>query len=168
MLTEGHRRGHVGQLLASQLFLDPPELVERPVQIRKRLSGARQVFELAALSRLADLPVDPALPADAWRLALSHRFQLRPRGLVVLRPRRSSPRWPAHRGRFPAPRDYWLPPAAPGLARSARAPPGHGSWCTRRTKAPARRLRTPGTCRIPPGRFRASPASPDAAATPVV
>jgi hypothetical protein len=64
--------GHVGQVFAPELVFDPPLLIEGLVQVGNRLSCPGQVVERALLSRAPDLPVNPAFPSDAGRLAVGH------------------------------------------------------------------------------------------------
>src|SRR5690349_7591098 len=89
VLSQRQRRWLVGQALALQLALDPPHLV-RLIQAGDRLARARKVVELAAFGGLADLPVDPPLPAHSRWLAFCHRAVPVCRGWMIGRPRAPS------------------------------------------------------------------------------
>src|SRR5436190_7853730 len=73
VLAQRQGRGEVRHALASQLVANPPELVVGPVEVPDRLAMAREAIEVAALHPLADLAVDPRLPADTEGLSLGHR-----------------------------------------------------------------------------------------------
>ena len=77
LLAQRDRRRQVGEVLAPQLLLDPPQLVVRLVQVLDGLAGPGQVVELAPFRGLPDLPFDPGLEPDPGRLALAHDPSLR-------------------------------------------------------------------------------------------
>ena len=56
-----------------QLLAHPPQLVAGTVEVGQRFAVTRQIVELAAVTSLTDLLVDPRFPGHTGRLSCRHR-----------------------------------------------------------------------------------------------